>query len=152
MDPERQAGNRGTIVAVRSGVVDVRFADHLPPLRNQLRAEDDENIRFEVVAHVDHSTVRCLAITGLAGVARGDHVTHSGAILQVPVGPELLGRAVNVFGEPVDGGPPLGSTRLRPQYRAPIPLERQAVTTEILTTGADSSGGRNTSFLEVFHG
>ena len=135
MDSGSSVGNRGTIVAVRSGVVDVQFDAHLPPLRNQLRAEDNGAIRFEVVAHVDPSTVRCLAITGLAGVARGDYVTDSGAMLQVPVGPELLGRAVNLFGEPVDGGAPLGSTRLRPQYRTPIPLERQAVTTEILTTG-----------------
>lgn len=135
MEARQLTGNRGVIVAVRSGVVDVRFGSQLPPLHNQLRTTDDAAIRFEVVAHVDSDTVRCLAITSLAGVARGREVTDTTKLLQVPVGPELLGRAVNVFGEVVDGGPPLERTRLRPQYRAPIPLERQAVTTEILPTG-----------------
>ncbi|NBC94942.1 MAG: F0F1 ATP synthase subunit beta [Deinococcus-Thermus bacterium] len=132
----RPRGNAdGTVTAVRGGVIDVRFAGALPAVRNLLRAGEDGRVRMEVMSHLDGRTVRCLAATPVHGMARGDAVQDTGQALQVPVGDELLGRVLNVFGEPIDGRGEVGAGRTRSLHQRPVPLERQAVTTEVLPTG-----------------
>jgi F-type H+/Na+-transporting ATPase subunit beta len=123
------------VVAVRGSVVDVRFEHGLPALRHMLAAGEDDAVRLETMAHLDGSTVRCLAFTSTQGLARGEAVRASGDTLQVPVGPELLGRVFDVFGDPIDGGGPVPGERRRSLYQPPIGLERQSVATEILPTG-----------------
>jgi F-type H+/Na+-transporting ATPase subunit beta len=125
----------GTIIAVRGGVVDVRFDGGMPPLRHLLTTGERGDTRLEVMSHVDDAVVRCLASTPTQGLARGDEVQDTGDTLQVPVGPELLGRVFNVFGETIDFGEPLPQGRLRSQHQPPLPLRGQAVSTEILPTG-----------------
>jgi F-type H+-transporting ATPase subunit beta len=126
---------RGTVLAVRGGVVDVRFESEPPGMRHLLVTGPDEAIRLEVMAHVDPRTVRCLATTPTHGMARGDAVRDTGDSLRIPVGDELLGRVLNVFGEPIDGLGELHAERSRSLYQPPIALDRHAVATEILPTG-----------------
>ncbi|MFN2323442.1 MAG: F0F1 ATP synthase subunit beta [Trueperaceae bacterium] len=125
----------GTVVAVRGGVVDVEFDRALPPLRQHLRAGLDEAVRLEVMAQLDAHTVRCIAATSTRGLARGEPARDTGAPLRVPVGPEVLGRVFDVFGEPIDGGGPVATERREPIMQPSPTLERQAVTSEVLETG-----------------
>ena len=125
----------GTVVAVRGGVVDAAFPDDLPPLHHLLLAGEDGAVRLEVLTQLDHHTVRCVASTPVQGLARGDAVRDTGALLQVPVGPEVLGRVFNVFGETIDEGEPLTGMRTNAILQPPPRLERQAVSSEVLETG-----------------
>ncbi|MDF1522989.1 MAG: F0F1 ATP synthase subunit beta, partial [Trueperaceae bacterium] len=125
----------GSVVAVRGGVVDVAFERALPPLRQHLRAGPDEAVRLEVMAQLDAHTVRCIAATSTQGLARGDPARDTGAPLRVPVGPEVLGRVFDVFGEPIDGGGPIATERREAILQRSPTLERQAVTSEVLETG-----------------
>ena len=101
----------GQVIAVRGGVVDVRFAPPLPPRRQALRARaggaDEAEIVLEVESHLAADRVRCFALTPTRGLARGTPVIDTGGGLEVPVGKALLGRMLNLFGEPIDGLGPL---------------------------------------------
>jgi F-type H+/Na+-transporting ATPase subunit beta len=121
----------GEIQALRGGVVDVTFTSGLPPLRNRLNAADAV---LEVMSHQNDSTVRCVALTPIRGLRRGQQVLDSGAPLAVPVGRELLGRMVNVMGRPIDGGPPL-TQRVNPIHKSPVPLTERVSTPQIFETG-----------------
>ncbi len=151
--------DKGTVIAVRGSVVDVRFEGDLPNVRHMVAAEpaavrsaprpggsDAEptadpasdpsgGVQLEVMAHLDERTVRCLAFNPTQGMARGDEVAASGAPIEVPVGPAVLGRTFDVFGRPIDGRGPVEAIAMRPIYQPPIDLERQALGTEILPTG-----------------
>jgi len=137
----RDAKATGTVAAVRGGVVDVRFASGLPPLHQLLIVGkgggdgDDPDVRIEVMAQLDAHTVRCVAATPTAGLARGDGVRDTGAPLQVPVGRAVLGRVFDVFGEPIDRAGPMEAEERRSILQPPPVLDRQAVTSEVLETG-----------------
>ena len=94
----------GRVAAVRGNVVDVRFKAGLPARLRALRTGADEEIVLEVESHVSTDVVRCIALTPTAGLARGTPVRDTGAMLEVPVGQALLGRMLDVFGRPIDGG------------------------------------------------
>ncbi|MEJ2287675.1 MAG: F0F1 ATP synthase subunit beta, partial [Deinococcales bacterium] len=126
---------QGRVIAVRGSVVDVRFEGASVPLGTALRAGADETVRLEVVEQRDESTARALALTRTSGLARGDPVRSLGGPLQIPVGRALLGRVVDVFGEPLDGAGPIGAETLEPQLRPPPPLTRHTVQSQILRTG-----------------
>ncbi|MEX0449235.1 F0F1 ATP synthase subunit beta [Spiribacter sp. 221] len=125
----------GEVIGVHGSVVDVRFVDALPERLEALTAGGDDRIVLEVQRHVDVHVVRCIALTTTRGLARGDRVRATGAGLQTPVGRQLLGRMLNCFGRPVDGGEPLGSAPLAPIHRDPVALEDRVTSTEIFTTG-----------------
>lgn len=131
----RSDTNQGSILAVSGSVVDVRFLQHLPPVRNKLYLAADHRVVVEVVAHLDALTVRCIALTPTGGLARGTAMIDAGHQLSVPVGKRLLGRMFNVFGETIDGGSPLGEVEHRSIHRIPVPLTRRTTRSEILTTG-----------------
>ncbi len=120
---------------MRGSVVDVRFPDRLPPLRQRLSAGRQATVVLEVSEHLDADTVRSIALTATQGLARGEPVQDSGTPLTVPVGPALLGRMVNVFGATIDGGPPLIEVEQRAIHRAPPPLSQRQIVRERFETG-----------------
>jgi F-type H+-transporting ATPase subunit beta len=122
----------GAVEAVRGGVVDVAFASELPGVGELLRAG---TVALEVVAHLDHRRVRTIALDSTQGLARDDPVRATGDAIRVPVGEALLGRAFDVFGEPIDGRGALTDARRRSVHRSPPPLARRSATTEIFPTG-----------------
>ena len=126
---------RGAVIAVRGSVVDARFSRHLPALRQQLRAGRDRSVVIEVSDHLASDTVRGIALTPTQGLARGDPVRDSGGPLTVPVGPELLGRMINVFGQTIDDGPALTGGERRSIHQPPIPLAQRRVGLEMFETG-----------------
>ncbi|HEY0873551.1 MAG TPA: F0F1 ATP synthase subunit beta [Vicinamibacterales bacterium] len=125
----------GRTVAVRGSVVDVRFAGDLPAVGTRLETGPDGAIVLEVFGHLDERTVRTVALTSTRGLARGTPVTDTGQFFDVPVGPALLGRVLNVLGETIDNDAPLAATERRAILRPPAPLPDLRATSEILVTG-----------------
>ena len=126
---------QGRVVAVRGSVVDVFFPGGAPALHRQLEAGADGGVVLEVVAHLASRRARAIALTPTQGLARGDPALDRGQPLLTPVGPGLLGRMFNVFGEPIDGGPALDEPEWRPLLQEPVPLTRQVTTAEVFETG-----------------
>jgi F-type H+-transporting ATPase subunit beta len=125
----------GTIARVQGPVVDIA-CDTLPPLHRALfSALDHETYIFEVHQHLDQRHVRAITLHRTAGLRRGMPVFDSGASLHVPVAPDCLGRLLNVFGEPLDGGPPLATKSYRDILSKPPALHETRAATEILETG-----------------
>ncbi len=127
--------NRGHVVAVRGSVVDVRFAERLPELYHLLRAGPDGEVSIEVLSQRSDEVVRGIALTSTRGLRRGSPVTDTERPLHVPVGPALLGRAVNVFGEPIDERGPIDLHERRSIHRPAVPLSDLGSSSEILETG-----------------
>lgn len=127
--------HQGTVVAIRSSVIDINFERKLPELYSQLRAGDDGEIIIEVANHLDSQTVRGIALTTIAGLARGSAVTNTAQPLQVPVGKRTLGRVFNVFGNTVDGKEEISGGEWRSIHQPPLALQQRSTTSEILETG-----------------
>jgi F-type H+/Na+-transporting ATPase subunit beta len=125
----------GRVVAVRGSIVDITFAENIPGINFELRTGADEEIIIEVAAHLDAQTVRGMALTPTRGLARGQAVRNMGKPLQAPVGSTLLGRAFNVFGDPIDELPPPQDVQERSIHRRSLPLTQQSTSLEILETG-----------------
>ena len=121
----------GEIRALRGSVVDVEFSGKLPPLHNRLECGSTV---LEVVSHRSESVVRCVSLNATRGLYRGQPVVDSGGPVEVPVGSELLGRMVNVLGEPIDGGGPLPERR-RSIHQPPVPLSHRVSSPRIFETG-----------------
>lgn len=125
----------GQVLAVRGNVVDVRFAHGLPPLQQALNAGEHRQIVLEVQSHLSADVVRAMALTNTVGLARDMPVHNSGQGLQIPVGEPLLGRMLNVLGQPIDGLGPLQTSESLPVLRRALPLPERATRREILATG-----------------
>ncbi|HEX5517598.1 MAG TPA: F0F1 ATP synthase subunit beta, partial [Pseudolabrys sp.] len=98
----------GKITQVIGAVVDVQFEDHLPAILNALETQNGGNrLVLEVAQHLGESTVRTIAMDSSEGLVRGQEVTDTGQPIAVPVGPGLLGRIINVIGDPVDEAGPV---------------------------------------------
>lgn len=134
-DTEFQDLHRGKVAAVRGNVVDVKFAPPLPPRNHQLRTGPEDRVVLEVQTHLDTSTVRCIALNATRRLSRGMPVRRTGATLQMPVGEALLGRMLNVFGEPIDGGDPVETREHWPIHRPLLPLADRTTGTEVFETG-----------------
>ena len=109
------AVGNGRITTVIGAVVDVQFDGELPNILNALEVEG-HNVRLvlEVAQHLGESTVRTIAMDATEGLKRGQVVVDQGSPINVPVGNELLGRIVNVIGEPIDEQGPIGNTMTLP--------------------------------------
>ncbi|MEE3094734.1 MAG: F0F1 ATP synthase subunit beta [Pseudomonadota bacterium] len=126
----------GTITQVMGAVVDVHFDGELPPILNALHMEKDGGVLvLEVAQHLGENTVRCIAMDATEGLVRGTEVNDTGNPIEVPVGPETLGRIVNVIGEPIDERGPIGNTQTLPIHRSAPEYVDQSTETEQLVTG-----------------
>ncbi len=121
---------------VLGAVVDVQFEGELPYIQNALNAKiGDSTLVLEVALEMGEKTVRCIAMDSTDGMVRGSEVVDTGAPISVPVGPETLGRILNVIGEPIDERGPIGEKQRYPIHRTAPSFEDQATNTEILVTG-----------------
>ncbi|MDR4508125.1 MAG: F0F1 ATP synthase subunit beta [Candidatus Brocadiaceae bacterium] len=127
----------GIITAVHGDVVEVEFNDGLPNIHDALiaRKPDNTTIVLEVHDHILHKTVKALALGFTQGLKRGITVTHSGGPLLIPACKNCLGRAFNIFGEPIDGKPPLENFALLPIHKPSPGLAEQVSASGILETG-----------------
>ncbi len=122
----------GTVVAVRGGVVDVAFTGKAPRINDLVHAG---GVAMVVASLVGEGVVRCIALGPVRGLGLGVDVTASGAGIEVPVGEAVLGRMLNIFGEPLDGLPPPAASAHRPIHRPPPPLSERVLRAEVLETG-----------------
>lgn len=129
--------SKGTIAQVIGAVVDVSFEEgHLPPIQTALKVVlDDRTLVLEVAKHLGENTVRTIAMDATEGLVRGMAVENTGHPITVPVGPETLGRILNVIGEPIDERGPIQAKKHYPIHRPAPPLVDQSTDTEILSTG-----------------
>ena len=112
----------GTITQVTGAVVDVHFDGDLPNILNALETDNGGNrLVLEVAQHLGESTVRTIAMDTTDGLVRGHKVSDTGEPISVPVGPETLGRIVNVIGEPVDERGPINAKMRYPIHRSALP-------------------------------
>ncbi len=126
----------GRITQVLGAVVDVQFEGDLPFIMNALTTKiGDRALVLEVAQELGERTVRCIAMDSTDGMVRGQEVQDTGAPITVPVGPETLGRILNVIGDPIDERGPVGATRSMPIHREAPSFEDQAAAVEILVTG-----------------
>jgi F-type H+-transporting ATPase subunit beta len=129
--------NKGTLVQIIGPVVDVRFEKELPKIYNALRISlgEDKFLVAEVQQHLGNNMVRAVAMDGTDGLQRGVEVVDTGAPISVPVGKAVLGRILNVLGEPVDEAGDVKAEEYHPIHREAPSFEEQGTETEILETG-----------------
>jgi F-type H+-transporting ATPase subunit beta len=127
----------GTITQIIGPVLDIRFeSGALPDVYNAIHVENgDKIIVAEVMQHLGDGKVRCVSMSSTDGLARGARAVDTGAPISVPVGDKLLGRVVNVLGEPLDEKGDLGAAKTMPIHRRPPSFAEQHSSTEILETG-----------------
>ncbi len=133
--------SNGRIVQVMGPVVDVEFDGDLPEVMTALKttnpAIDDraDNLVVEVALHLGEKTIRAIAMDTTDGLRRGQEVFNTGAPITIPVGPETLGRIMNVIGEPVDERGPIDAKMNFPIHRAAPEFVDQSTSVEVLETG-----------------
>ena len=126
----------GKISQVIGAVVDVEFEGTIPDILNAIEVDNNGNrLVLEVAQHLGESTVRTIAMDSTEGLVRGTKATDTGAPITVPVGPETLGRILNVIGEPVDEGEPVKAKQQFPIHRKAPDYVDQSTESEILVTG-----------------
>jgi F-type H+/Na+-transporting ATPase subunit beta len=130
------SNNIGSVSQVLGAVVDVQFEGELPYIMNALECDNGGNrLVLEVAQHLGESTVRTIAMDTTEGLVRGLKVTDTGGPIQMPVGPETLGRILNVIGEPIDERGPLNTTKKLPIHREAPVFTDQSTETDVLVTG-----------------
>jgi F-type H+-transporting ATPase subunit beta len=134
--------SNGKIVQVMGPVVDVEFeGGDLPEVLTALKTtnpsinDEADNLTIEVALHLGERTVRAIAMDTTDGLRRGQDVSSTGSPIMIPVGPETLGRIMNVIGEPVDERGPIDAKMTYPIHRPPPEFVDQSTSVELLETG-----------------
>jgi len=137
MESTRSGSNVvGRITQILGAVVDVQFEGELPFILNALHTKiGDSTLVLEVAQELGERTVRCIAMDSTDGLVRGQEVVDTGGPITMPVGPETLGRILNVIGDPIDERGPIHPTARLPIHREAPAFEDQATAAEILVTG-----------------
>ncbi|MBS1982867.1 MAG: F0F1 ATP synthase subunit beta [Bdellovibrionales bacterium] len=132
----------GKITQVLGPVVDVEFnQSSLPAIYTALKTTNPSlgstagNLVLEVAQHIGENTVRCISMDGTDGLVRGQDVINTGKPIQAPVGREVLGRIINVTGDPIDEAGPIPAKKHYPIHRAAPDFKDQSTSVEALWTG-----------------
>lgn len=134
--------NQGKIVQIIGPVVDIDFSDgELPSIYNAIRIPRDtvegkeEDLICEVQQHLGENRVRTVAMDSTDGLVRGMIAYDTGKPIEVPVGPEVLGRLLNVIGEPIDGLEPIAAKKKYPIHKEPVDFKDLSTKREMFETG-----------------
>ena len=126
----------GKVTQIMGAVIDVKFEGDLPNILNALHCENGGKLLvLEVAQHLGENSVRTIAMDSTEGLQRGIEVTDTGEPITVPVGPETLGRIINVIGDPIDERGPLNAKATAPIHPSAPEFVDQSTDTEILATG-----------------
>ena len=127
---------KGRVVQITGAVVDVEFEGGLPDILNAVETKNGEQrLVLEVAQHLGENTVRTIAMDATEGLQRGAVVFDMGGPITVPVGPGVLGRILNVTGEPIDEAGEVSFEQRAPIHRSAPAFDEQATEAEILPTG-----------------
>lgn len=127
--------NTGYIVSVRGDIVEVEVKGEKLARHDLLTLVEDPAVRLEVYSSTVYNTTLCISLTDPTKLCRGAPVIRLSGSLEVPVGEQLLGRVVDLFGDPIDGRGSLTPTKKTSIYRRPPVYDQVASTTDILETG-----------------
>ena len=127
--------NIGKIKAVQGSVLEVVFDKELPAIFTELKTGAKMELTAEVQGYIDETTVRALALGQTQGLARGMDVMDTGHQIQVPVGPETLGRMLNVFGNPIDKKGAIKTKAFESIHQDPIPLDKRTISNQVFISG-----------------
>ena len=122
--------NKGKIIQIIGPVIDVAFSENeLPAIHNAIKIsrQDGTDLVVEAQQHLGENIVRCVAMDATEGLVRGMEAHDTGEPITVPVGPEVLGRMINVIGDPIDN---MGEVKTKKRY----PIHRLAPRYEDLST------------------
>jgi F-type H+-transporting ATPase subunit beta len=133
---------KGRITQVLGPVVDVEFPEsELPPIFAALKTTNPSidgqlwNLTLEVAQHLGNNIARTISMDLTDGLVRGAEVLYGGEEISVPVGPDTLGRVMNLLGAPIDGLGPIQGSKRMPIHRAAPRYEEQETKDQILVTG-----------------
>ena len=128
---------KGTLIQIIGPVVDVKFPGDLPRIYNAIKIELEGGkfLVAEVQQHLGDNVVRAVAMDGTDGLQRGMNVIDTGAPITIPVGKAVLGRILNVLGEPIDEAGEISAEETAPIHREAPSFEEQGAGVEILETG-----------------
>ncbi|MCF7845539.1 MAG: F0F1 ATP synthase subunit beta [Candidatus Pacebacteria bacterium] len=142
---ENKTFYKGKVIQIIGTVVDVSFTGSIPPIYSALKAEipvdpgqpekEKRTLVLEVQQHIGSNAVRAVAMGATEGLKRGDLVESDGEYIKIPVGEEVLGRILNVLGQPVDKGEPLKTKNFLPMHQEPPAFSKQSTKKELLETG-----------------
>src|SRR3954449_6434484 len=140
--PPMPGMGKGKIVQVIGPVVDVEFeTGKLPKILNALKltnpsiSTDKDNLTLEAAQHLGENTVRAICMDMSDGLVRGMEVRDTGSPIAMPVGPECLGRILNVIGVPIDEAGPVNAKRTAPIHKTPPTFQDQSTKIEVFETG-----------------
>ncbi|HEX67693.1 MAG TPA: F0F1 ATP synthase subunit beta, partial [bacterium] len=125
----------GYISAIKGEIIEVEFYKNPPFIKEILVLEEDPTVQLEVFGAINRNTFICLSLTEPEKLSRNAKVKRTGKKLSIPVGKELLGRVIDIFGHPQDGLPPLTTKEKREIYQPPPPYQEVVFKKEIIETG-----------------
>lgn len=124
----------GRIVSIKGSVVEVEFLEEKPNIHDILILKDDPSVIMEVYTSATAESFFCLVITNMHKLSRGAKIINTNKSIEIPVGPEVLGRVMNVFGQPVDSKPLTTKTK-KSIYSHDINFDKVVLAKEVLETG-----------------
>ncbi len=129
------SGSVGKIKSIRGLVCEVHLVGDRPQPKELLVLDEDPTVTLEVASYPNNYTARCINLTGSSKVKRGASVISAKGTISVPVGPAVLGRMLNAFGEPLDGGKPVKTDKRVSIYANAQPTQALGTKPELLETG-----------------
>lgn len=129
------AGIKGKIISLTGQVVEISFHKEKPRLNDVVYLDEDPSVLFQVHSSTDQNTYFCLLLSNTDRIYRGQPVTSTGQPLLYPVGEGVLGRVLNVFGNPQENEIELTNVQKKPIYSDPLPYQDISTKLEILQTG-----------------
>ena len=135
---QKRRPQTGRIIAIKGAVVDVHFPLDIPDIYNALEVQNKDKLILEVFEHLTNHVARCLSMSPTTGLQLGMQVKDTGDVLRIPVGVEMQGRVVNVFGKPVDNGPEINTTETAPIHIKSPKFEDVKSQVELIETGIKS--------------
>jgi F-type H+-transporting ATPase subunit beta len=129
--------NQGKIISVQGDVVEIEFDHGLPNINDAITVErpDGSGLLLETREHVDKRTVKAVSLGFTQGIERGLTAVSQGSPMKIPLGDSFRGRVLNLFGEPIDGGPPIAASSQKSVHGMSPRLQDLSVTSGILETG-----------------
>jgi len=127
--------NFGLIVGVQGQIIEVTFKKNQPSVHDILVLEDDPNMKMQVAFPSGSQSFFCLGLGPTEKLYRGLKVVNTKKPIMIPTGPALLGRAMNIFGEPIDGLGPIKKIAEKPIYSEGLDYDEVVKYNEVLETG-----------------